>query len=232
MRRAKRALPLVAVVLILGIPLSGCGSESARDDGVHTGAGSGRDTGVEKGTGDATAKEAAKEAEKGTREEAGEGAGEKAGSGMDMQEAAERSDAMLDAVLEAIDPEVRWAHGPTTTRACGVTRRRTVMTVVSAERRQTFLDRAETFWRKNDYRIKAVNKDEKFPAVYAVTKNGFGVSVSFRGEGQAFLEADSPCVRESDVAAPASEPKGPAYEDVYPLPRPNVRSDFWSGAEG
>ncbi|MYR95346.1 MULTISPECIES: hypothetical protein [unclassified Streptomyces] len=147
---------------------------------------------------------------------------------MDMQEAAERSDAMLDAVLEAVDPDLQWAHGPTTTRACGVTRRRTVMTVVSADRRQTFLDRAEAFWRKSDYRIKAVNKDEVFPAVYAVTEAGFGVSVSFRGKGQAFLEADSPCVKESKVAPPTAEPNGPAYEGVYPLPRPNVRSDFWS----
>ncbi|MBK3558450.1 hypothetical protein JHN55_18320 [Streptomyces sp. MBT56] len=192
MRRAKRALPPVAVVLVLalGIPLAGCGNESgSRGDGVSAG----------------------KE------------------KGVDMQEAAEQSDAMLDAVLKGIDPDVQWAHGPTTTRACGVTRRRTVMTVVSAERRQTFLDRAENFWRKNGYRIKAVNKDEKFPAVYAVTRSGFGVSVSFRGKGQAFLEADSPCVKESKVADPTTEPNGPAYKDVYPLPRPNVRSDFWSG---
>jgi hypothetical protein len=169
-----------------------------------------------------------------TGKESGKESGEESGkeSGMDMQEAAERSDAMLDAVLKGIDPDVQWAHGPTTTRACGVTRRRTVMTVISSGRRQTFLDRAERFWRKNDYRIKAVNKDEKFPAVYAVTKNGFGVSVSFRGKGQAFLEADSPCVNESKVAAPTAEPNGPAYEDVYPLPRPNVRSDFWSDNGG
>ncbi|WP_274030997.1 hypothetical protein [Streptomyces sp. MMBL 11-1] len=194
MSRAKRALPLGAVVLALGVVLSGCGSEdgSAHEGGVSTG----------------------KE------------------RGMDMQEAAEQSDAMLDAVLKGIDPDVRWAHGPTTTRACGVTRRRAVMTVISPGLRQTFLDRAESFWRKNDYRIKAVNKDEKFPAVYAVTKSGFGVSVSFRGKGQAFLEADSPCVKESKVAAPTTEPNGPAYKDVYPLPRPNVRSDFWSGEGG
>ncbi|MEU6938690.1 hypothetical protein ACFWRZ_26085 [Streptomyces rubiginosohelvolus] len=194
MRRAKRALPPVAVVLVLalGVPLAGCGSEQG--DGAS--------------------------------------AGKESGATMDMQEAAEQSDAMLDAVLKGIDPDVQWAHGPTTTRACGVTRRRTVMTIVSPERRQTFLDRAETFWRKNDYRIKAVNKDEKFPAVYAVTRSGFGVSVSFRGKGQAFLEADSPCVEESKVAAPTTEPNGPTYEDVYPLPRPNVRSDFWSGSGG
>lgn len=194
MRRAKRALPPVAVVLVLalGVPLAGCGSEQG--DGAS--------------------------------------AGKESGATMNMQEAAEQSDAMLDAVLKGIDPDVQWAHGPTTTRACGVTRRRTVMTIVSPERRQTFLDRAETFWRKNDYRIKAVNKDEKFPAVYAVTRSGFGVSVSFRGKGQAFLEADSPCVKESKVAAPTTEPNGPAYEDVYPLPRPHARSDFWSGEGG
>ncbi|MFE6729688.1 hypothetical protein ACFVDN_17610 [Streptomyces californicus] len=210
MRRVKRALPLVAAVLALGVPLSGCGNESgARGGDVSAGASSGVGSG--------------------RQEEQGQEKGKGRDQEMDMQEAAERADAMLDAVLKGIDPDVRWAHGPTTTRACGVTRRRAVMTIVSPERRQTFLDRAETFWRKNDYRIKAVNKDDKFPAVYAVTRSGFGVSVSFRGKGQAFLEADTPCVKESKVAAPASEPNGPAYEGVYPLPRPDVRSDFWSG---
>lgn len=147
---------------------------------------------------------------------------------MNMQEAAERSDAMLDAVLKEINPEVQWAHGPTTTGSCDVTRRRTVMTIVSAERRQNFLDQVEKFWRGNDYRIKAKNNDKEFPAVYAQTKAGFGISVSFRGKGQAFFEADSPCVKESKVADPASKPNGPAYEGVYPLPRPNVHSDYWS----
>lgn len=150
------------------------------------------------------------------------------GSNMNMQEAAERSDSMLDDVLKAIDPEVQWAHGPTTTGSCDVTRRRTVMTIVSAERRQSFLDQVEKFWRESDYRIKAKNKDEVFPAIYAQTKAGFGISVSFRGGGQAFFEADSPCVKESKVADSASKPNGPAYEGVYPLPRPNVRSDYWS----
>ncbi|WRO11594.1 hypothetical protein SJX93_19210 [Streptomyces cyaneofuscatus] len=83
---------------------------------------------------------------------------------------------------------------------------------------------------RSDYRIKAVNKDEVFPAVYAVTEAGFGVSVSFCGKGQAFLEADSPCVEESKVAPPTAEPNGPSYEGVYPLPRPRVRSGFWSGS--
>lgn len=57
------------------------------------------------------------------------------GKKMDMQEAAERADGMLDAVLKKIDPKVQWAHGPTTKGSCDVTRRRTVMTIVSADRR-------------------------------------------------------------------------------------------------
>ncbi|MET8270326.1 MULTISPECIES: hypothetical protein [unclassified Streptomyces] len=155
------------------------------------------------------------------------GAGGEKGA-MDMQGAADRSDDMLDAVLKAIEPEVQWAHGPTTTGSCDVTRRRTVMTIVSAGRREEFLDTVERFWRKNDYRIKGINNDKEFPAVYAQTKAGFGISLSFRGKGQAFFEADSPCVKESKVADSASEPNGPSYEGVYPLPRPDVRSDYWS----
>lgn len=41
-------------------------------------------------------------------------------------------------------------------------------------------------------------------------------------------EADGPWVEELKVAPPTAEPNGPAYEGVYPLPRPNVRPGFWS----
>jgi hypothetical protein len=100
---------------------------------------------------------------------------------------------------------------------------------LSASRRTDFLDQVKAFWRKSDYRIKAINNDTEFPAVYAQTDAGFGISVSFRGKGQAFFEADSPCVKESKVVDSTSKPNGPAYEGVYPLPRPNVHSDYWSG---
>ncbi|WUW22740.1 hypothetical protein OG521_18815 [Streptomyces sp. NBC_01463] len=153
------------------------------------------------------------------------------GKSMDMQGAAEHADGMLDAVLKQIDPKVQWAHGPTTKGSCDVTRRRTVMTIVSADRRQTFLDQVEKFWRTSEYRIKAKNDDAVFPAVYAVTKDGFGISVSVRAKGQAFFEADTPCVKESKVADSASKPNGPAYRGVYPLPGPNVRSDYWSAGQ-
>ncbi|MGW4228432.1 hypothetical protein ACWEF9_03940 [Streptomyces sp. NPDC004980] len=147
---------------------------------------------------------------------------------VDMQGAADRADKILDEVLAGIRPEVQWAHDPTTTGKCDVSRRRTVMTVISTERRGSFLGVVERFWRKNGYRIKAINNDVDVPAVYARTSDGFGVSLSVGGKGQAFFQVDSPCVEKSDVAESTTPPNGPAYEGVYPLPRPNIRSPFWS----
>ncbi|MCX5342013.1 hypothetical protein [Streptomyces atratus] len=147
---------------------------------------------------------------------------------MNMQDAADRADVILDEVFEEIHPEVQWTHGPTTIGSCDLTRRRTIMTIVSRERRGSLLGLVDRFWRKSEYRIKAVNRDVEFPAIYAQTKDGFGVSLSIGGEGQAFFEVDSPCVKESAVAESSAKPNGPSYADAELIPRPNVRSDFWS----
>ncbi|MEU9762535.1 hypothetical protein ACFYYY_26975 [Streptomyces sp. NPDC001834] len=214
----KRRFRFVAVALAVGFALTGCGNEQARPGGKSPGS-SAENNMSTKGTGGA--------AGNGNTQET-DGVRRAKRNDMNMQEAAERSDGLLDSVLGALDPEVQWAHGPTTTGTCDVTRRRTVMTIVSAERRQSFLDQVESYWRENGYRIKGRNKDEVFPAVYAQSKDGFGISVSVRGKGQVFFEADSPCVKESKVAESTSEPNGPAYKGVFPLPRPNVRSEYWS----
>ncbi|MBP2360052.1 hypothetical protein JOF59_002452 [Streptomyces clavifer] len=147
---------------------------------------------------------------------------------MNMQAAADRADLILDAVLEKIHPQIQWAHDPTTVGKCDVSRRRTVMTIISADRRGSFLGVVERFWRESGYQIKAINSDVDLPAVYAQTDDGFGVSLSVGGKGQAFFQVDSPCVAKSDVADSTTSPNGPSYEGVYPLPRPNIRSPFWS----
>ncbi|WP_392676253.1 hypothetical protein [Streptomyces sp. LN785] len=149
-------------------------------------------------------------------------------SSMDMQGAAEYADGVLDAVLSEIEPRVQWTHGPTTTGSCDVTRRRTVMTIVSAERRGSFLGLVDRFWKKSGYRIKAINNDADFPAIFAQTKDGFGVNLIIGGSGQAFFEVDSPCVQKSAVAESTTQPNGPSYEGADLIPRPNVHSDFWS----
>ncbi|NYE42087.1 hypothetical protein [Streptomyces fulvorobeus] len=147
---------------------------------------------------------------------------------MDMQMAAKYSDKVLDETLVQIEPEVQWTHGPTTTGSCDVTRRRTVMTVISGDRRGSFLGVVDRYWRESDYEIKTINNDGDFPAIYAQTKRGFGVSLSFGGEGQAFFEVDSPCVEKSDVADSTTKPTAPSYEGMENIPRPHLRSDFWS----
>jgi hypothetical protein len=147
---------------------------------------------------------------------------------MDMQQAATRADGILDAVVGEIQPEIAWTHGPTTTGNCDVTRRRAVMTVISPERRGSFLGLVDRSWRKKGYTIKSVNKDRDVPAIFAQTMDGFGVSLIVGGEGQVFFEVDSPCVDESEVADPTTDPTVRIDDGTENIPRPNVRSDFWS----
>ncbi|MFD7856404.1 hypothetical protein ACFV6B_19250 [Streptomyces microflavus] len=147
---------------------------------------------------------------------------------MDMQAAAERSDVILDDVLREIRPELRWTHGPTTVGSCDVSRRRVVMTDISASRRGNLLGVVDRFWRTRGYRMTVVNNDAEFPAIYARTSDGFGVRLRIGGQGQAFFQVDTPCVRESEVADSTSQATAPLYEGMEVIPRPNIHSDFWS----
>lgn len=147
---------------------------------------------------------------------------------MTMQQAADRADVMLDATLDAIKPGVRWTHGGTSTGSCDLSRHRVVMTVISKERMGGFLGLVQRHWEKSGYRIKSVNKDEEFPAIYAQSPDGFGIALTIGADRQAFFEVATPCAKPSDVAAPTTPPNGPDYE--YPIPRPNVRSAFWSSS--
>lgn len=143
-----------------------------------------------------------------------------------MQQAADRADDMLDATFRAIRPEVRWTHGATTKGSCDLSRRRVVMTVVSAERLGSLLGLVQRAWERSGYTITSVDKDEKFPGIFAESSDGFGISLTVGAERQVFFEVATPCVEPSDVAEPTTAPNGPAYD--YPVPRPNVRSAFWS----
>ncbi|MFD4233052.1 hypothetical protein [Streptomyces sp. NPDC058542] len=152
---------------------------------------------------------------------------------MDMQGAAERADEILDSVLEEIEPNVHWVHGPTTTGGCIVTRRRTVMTVVSAQRRGSLLGVVDRFWRKGGYRMTAINNDMDFPAIYAKTRDGFQVTLIVADKGQVHFDVDSPCVRRSEVADSTSRATAFLDPEARLIPRPNIHSDFWSaGAPG
>ncbi|MEW2065078.1 hypothetical protein AB0899_30730 [Streptomyces sp. NPDC007002] len=147
---------------------------------------------------------------------------------MDMQDAAERADEMLDRVLGEIEPGVRWVHGPTTTGGCVVTRRRTVMTVVSPQRRGSLLGVVDRFWRKSGYRVTAVNSHVDAPAIFVRTRDGFQVSLTVADKGQVHFDVDSPCVRHSEVADSTSPATAYLAPDAEFIPRPNIHSEFWS----
>ncbi|MGW5214656.1 hypothetical protein ACWEQO_26590 [Streptomyces sp. NPDC004051] len=145
-----------------------------------------------------------------------------------MQQASERADSMLDATLSAIEPEVIWTHSGTSEGGCDVSRSRMVMTIISKERRGNFLGVVQRFWGKSGYMIKSVNKSGEFPAIFAQSSDGFGISLVVGGAGQVAFEVDSPCVKPSEVADPATPANGPDYD--HPIPRPNVHSGFWSSS--
>ncbi|MDX3488103.1 hypothetical protein [Streptomyces sp. ID05-18] len=147
-------------------------------------------------------------------------------AGMDMQGAAERGDGMFYATVGEIKPEIDWVYYTTTTGSCDVTRYWIVMTVVSEQRRGSFLGVVERFWKASDYRIKTVNPSKEMPAIYATSPDGFGIRVKFGYKGQAFFQVTSPCVDESKVAAPTKVATGRTYDGRPPIP--NVRSAFWS----
>jgi Ni/Co efflux regulator RcnB len=151
------------------------------------------------------------------------------GSRMDMRDAAYRADAMLDGTLDVVRPRVHWSHGETTVGMCDVTRRRAVMTAVSEYRRGSFLGVVDRYWRGSGYVIQAVNSSKEFPAIYAKSSDGFGISLSVGGRGQIFFEVDSPCVDRSAVPDPRTPANGPNYQGG-PIPWPNVRDDFWSSS--
>lgn len=146
---------------------------------------------------------------------------------MNMQEAADQADAMLDSTFGAVVPAVQWDHDTWTSGSCTVTRRRAVMTVISEQRRGNFLGVVERFWRKSGWEITGMNKDHEMPAIFARTSGGFMMSVEVGYKGQAFFDVTTPCVEHSDVAEPTTKPNGPAYP-LGRIPTPNVRSDFWS----
>ncbi|MEU2655422.1 hypothetical protein ABZ615_08860 [Streptomyces sp. NPDC007325] len=146
---------------------------------------------------------------------------------MDMQEAAERADAVLDASLRAVAPEVQWAHDTWLYTSCTVTRHRVVTTVISEERRGNFLGVIERHWKASGYEITSVIPSKEMPAVFARTSDGFGLTLSVGFKGQVVFKASTPCVDESDVAEPTTAPNGPAYP-YGKIPTPYVRSDFWS----
>ncbi|OLZ60738.1 hypothetical protein AV521_44800 [Streptomyces sp. IMTB 2501] len=146
---------------------------------------------------------------------------------MNMQEAAEHADKILDGTFAAIKPTVHWTHGESTQGSCDVSRRRAVMTVISEARRGSFLGVVERYWKSQGYNQIGANRSMKSPAMYFQTPDEFNVRLLIGDNGQAFFEVATPCVEKSSVSPPTSKTIGPNYAGK-PIPDPNIHSDFWS----
>ncbi|ROP46979.1 hypothetical protein [Streptomyces sp. PanSC9] len=162
----------------------------------------------------------------------------KGNSKVDMQEAAEKADALVYQTFRAVRPPLDWTHDASDHGSCDgsdaygdVTRRAVVMTKVSDERRGALLGVIERYWKKSGLKITKVISDKEFPEMYAETGDGLlrtGLVVG--GEGQFFLDVQTACVRTSEVRTPATQARGQSYYGKD-LPRPNVTDPFWSSRE-
>ncbi|QUW93200.1 MULTISPECIES: hypothetical protein [unclassified Streptomyces] len=146
---------------------------------------------------------------------------------MNMQEAAEHADEILDSTFDAIKPTVHWTHGESTEGDCDVSRRRAVMTVISPQRRGNFMGVVERYWKGEGFRQLGVNRSTESPAMYFQTPDEFNVRLLVGGNGQMFFEVATPCVEKSSVSPPKSETVGPNYAGGA-IPDPDVKSNFWS----
>ncbi|MFI2350149.1 hypothetical protein ACH492_24470 [Streptomyces sp. NPDC019443] len=146
---------------------------------------------------------------------------------MNMQEAAERADALLNDTISSIKPPVKWAHGISTDGGCEVSRRISVTTVISPVRMGSFLGAVERHWKERGFTYRGSNKSEESPATYFLTPDGFQIRVRFGFQGQAHFEVATPCVEKSVVEPPRQVPNGPNY-DGNKAPLPSEQSDFWS----
>ncbi|MFC9811823.1 hypothetical protein ACFVJM_07135 [Streptomyces virginiae] len=160
---------------------------------------------------------------------------------MHLQQGAERADAILQETLGAVRPELKWNHGPGGSAGCtkGVAgaatgtgsakRSITILTVVSEQRRGALIGVIERDWKSRGYKITSVRQAAEAPAVYASTPDGYSLSVEVAGEGQFFLDAATPCLDDSSVMDPMTQPNTHVRSGPFPQ-RPDERDEFWSAA--
>lgn len=146
---------------------------------------------------------------------------------MDMQEAADRADSFLADTMNSIKPQVKWTHGISTDLRCSVSRRIAVTTIISTERRGSFLGAVERYWKKEGFTYRGSNKSKATPASFFLTPDNFQIELLFGYQGQAHFEVTTPCAEKSAVTPLKSRAGVPEYDGPEP-PLPNGHSDFWS----
>ncbi|MDI3390411.1 hypothetical protein QIS99_30090 [Streptomyces sp. B-S-A8] len=150
-------------------------------------------------------------------------------SEMNLQEAADTADAILDDTFAAIDPPVEWTHNETMAGECSTERSRSVMTVISRDKQREFMTTVEKHWKAQGFKYRASSRDGE--AVYYWTPDKFQVRLKFGWKNQAHFEVVTPCVKKTPVTHPTSRYDSLDYHGKE-RPAPNRHSDYWSSDKG
>lgn len=161
---------------------------------------------------------------------------------VDMRQAGDRAEGILDDTLKAIEPAVKWDYSTPIEIGCGdgsnrptgtttVKRSRVVTTKVSATRRGSLLGVVHRHWEKQGYRIVGVNADKDMPNLHAKTQDGFSVSLGVGDIGNVYFDVASPCAAPSGMSFPQGTPGKPGRPDPKVDLTPRYGSDFWSSDE-
>lgn len=129
---------------------------------------------------------------------------------MDMQQAGERAEGILDGTMAAIRPPVVWSYGNPSDPACStglneptgtttVVRSRNITTVVSEERRDELLKQVREYWEQKGARDFTVRSGKGMPRMRARTADGFAVILQVGSIGNVFIEAGISCVEDSET---------------------------------
>ncbi|WP_371665347.1 hypothetical protein OG306_13825 [Streptomyces sp. NBC_01241] len=171
----------------------------------------------------------------------GQGKKERKAPTMDMQQAGQRSEAILDGTLAAIHPSVKWAYGAPAEAACStglneptdtttVTRSRNILTVVSEQRRGNLLGLVQRYWERQGFRVVSANSDKDMPRIRARDADGFTVSLEVGNIGNVSVSAGLGCAENSAMTYPTGTPGHPGGPKAEEL-RPREHSAFWSSNE-
>lgn len=157
---------------------------------------------------------------------------------VDMQQAGERAEAILDGTMAAIQPSVTWSYGFPMKEACSnglnrptgatsINRTRHILTVVSAQRRGNLLGVVQRYWEQHGFTIQSVTPDRDMPSIRGRSSDGFTVALAVGTIGNVHVSAGYSCAEDAPMTYPKGtpgEPGGPKAEEL----KPRVRSDFWS----
>ncbi|MGW0672038.1 hypothetical protein [Streptomyces sp. NPDC002746] len=170
-----------------------------------------------------------------------QGKAEQEKSMMDMQQAGQRAEAILDGTMAAIRPPVKWVHGTPAESACStglnrptgtttVFRSRNILTVVSKERRGELLEQVRRYWEQQGARDFDVDSDKDMPGIRATTADEFTVMLQVGSIGNIFVRSGFGCAEDSEMTYPAGTPGQPGGSKKEEL-TPREHSDFWSSGE-